>query len=113
MGMLVAAAPVMLGLGLGLSAMIAVPAWALDDTPTQTPYLSSKGDDARASVAAARPPASRRIEMDESRRPARVAPPPPAIASTPAAATLPAPLAPALPAATRAATLAGRAIGLP
>ena len=81
----------------------AAPAWALDDTPTQTPFMNSinsrseaRADDGRAAAAHQAPQQPiRRAELDEPRRPVRMV-------ATPAT-TAPAPLAPAL---------AGRVIGL-
>ncbi len=104
MRILLAASAVMLGL-------FSVPAWALDDTPTQTPYLGNKIDDNRAAVATQRLPAApaaatRRTTVAQ-----------PAITAVPGAApavavaAAPAPLTAALPVAGRAPGLADRAIG--
>ena len=103
--------------GAVLSLLFALPALALDDTPTQTPYLSSKADKAEDSRAAAvRAPAVpaatvRRPELDDGRRLQRAVVIQPAAAPT-MVATTPAPLAPALSAVGRTPALASQAIGL-
>jgi hypothetical protein len=105
MRILVAAAPVLLAWA------CALPAHALDDTPTQTPYLSSKVDDSRASppVVMPRQSAARRTELDDLRRPLRAAIVPPAAPPVPLP---PAAQARAQPAASRTPALADRSIGL-
>jgi len=105
MRILVAALPVLLAWAGTL------PAHALDDTPTQTPYLSSKADDNRASPALALPrqSAARRTELDDLRRPLRAAAAQPAAVSGPVP---PAPQARALQGASRTPALADRSIGL-
>lgn len=108
MRILVAAATVML-------AGMVTPAWALDDTPTQTPYLSSRTDEARP--VNRREPEERRVVR--SPPPAAPAPAAPAAAAaaTPAAAPAqvsipPVPSATPLASAGRVPVLPERSIGL-
>ena len=91
-----------------LSLLSAVPARALDDTPTQTPYLGNKIDDNRAAASTQHLPAAPAVRRLGAAQAAAV----PAPAAAPAIATAPVPLAAALPAAGRAPGLTDRVIGL-
>ncbi|MFA9218284.1 MAG: hypothetical protein ACEQSK_14445 [Sphingomonadaceae bacterium] len=97
-----------------MSGFCALPAWALDDTPTQTPFLGARVETERTGAPVLRPQPARRSGADEGRRAITL----PAVVPVlqPLAATprpQPAvPLAPALSAAGRAPTALNRAIGL-
>jgi hypothetical protein len=66
MRILVAAAPI-------LFVLLSSAAYALDDTPTQTPYQFSKADSPRSVNVTVVAPAPRKAgDADETRRPARI-----------------------------------------